>query len=86
MSDDYRDDPWVDAIAALPLIRPDDDRAEAVRRRCRAMLQKRAAPAPAPDKAAVRVSEWRSRERQLQPRLRPPSRFSIRIALRTRQS
>jgi hypothetical protein len=41
MSDDYRDDPWVEAIASLPLVTPEASRATKVWRRSRAALEAR---------------------------------------------
>jgi hypothetical protein len=38
VSDDYRDDPWVEAITSLPRVVPDTERTAAVRRRCRTVL------------------------------------------------
>lgn len=45
MSDDYRDDPWVEAITSLPRVVPDPQRTAAIRRRCRTVLEARSSPA-----------------------------------------
>ncbi|HVL70026.1 MAG TPA: hypothetical protein VM364_22395 [Vicinamibacterales bacterium] len=45
MSGEHRVDPWIEAIGGLPRVMPDASRAEATRRRCGLLLDRKRLPA-----------------------------------------
>ena len=48
MSSPCHDDPWMDALATLPAVLPDEARADRVRVQCRALLERPRRTEPSP--------------------------------------